>query len=71
MNYLHLLKRENHCPSRRGLLKQASMLATAALLPAAFSRHVIAQPRFPDFPFKLGVASGDPLSDGFVIWESI
>jgi alkaline phosphatase D len=71
MNYLQLLNRENHCPSRRRLLRQASIIATAVILPAGFGRQVNAQPRFPDFPFKLGVASGDPLSDGFVIWTRL
>ena len=29
------------------------------------------QERLPGYPFKLGVASGDPLPDGFVIWTRL
>ncbi len=30
-----------------------------------------ARPRFVDHPFKLGVASGDPLADGVVLWTRL
>ena len=30
-----------------------------------------AQPRFASPPFQLGVASGDPSADGFVIWTRL
>ncbi|MBL8688871.1 MAG: alkaline phosphatase D family protein [Rhodospirillaceae bacterium] len=57
--------------SRRGLLKGASASALlAALMPAA-SRSVWANPVFASNPFSLGVASGDPLPDGVVIWTRI
>jgi alkaline phosphatase D len=36
-----------------------------------FTDEVEAQPRFSDDPFSLGVASGDPLPDGFVIWTRL
>ncbi|QIN85304.1 twin-arginine translocation signal domain-containing protein [Rubrobacter tropicus] len=36
-----------------------------------FTERVWAQPRFPDYPFKLGVASGDPLPDGVVLWTRL
>lgn len=29
------------------------------------------EPKFPDNPFKLGVASGDPLPDGVVLWTRL
>ncbi len=32
---------------------------------------VLADPVFIDYPFQLGVASGDPLPDGFVIWTRL
>ncbi|WP_017655676.1 alkaline phosphatase D family protein [Fortiea contorta] len=31
----------------------------------------IARPRFSDYPFRLGVASGDPLPDGVVLWTRL
>jgi alkaline phosphatase D len=57
--------------SRRGLLKGASASALlAALMPVA-SRSVWANPVFASNPFSLGVASGDPLPDGVVIWTRV
>lgn len=38
---------------------------------AAAPRAPLAMPRFAAFPFTLGVASGDPASDGFVIWTRL
>jgi alkaline phosphatase D len=56
--------------SRRGLLRGAGgLVALAALAPAA--RPAIAQPAFRSFPFTLGVASGEPAPDGFVIWTRL
>jgi len=56
---------------RRAFLRGvgASLALTAASAP--FSRSVWSQPKFSDSPFTLGVSSGDPLSDGFVIWTKI
>ncbi|MCX7594636.1 MAG: PhoD-like phosphatase N-terminal domain-containing protein, partial [Fischerella sp.] len=34
-------------------------------------RPVLAKPRFSDYPFSLGVASGDPLPDGVVLWTRL
>ena len=57
--------------SRRGLLRGATAAAAlAAILPAG-SRRVIAQPAFRAYPFTQGVASGDPLPDGVVIWTRL
>ena len=56
--------------SRRGLLHGAAALgALAALGPVA--RRGLAQPVFRGFPFTLGVASGEPAPDGFVIWTRL
>lgn len=56
--------------SRRGLLRGAAgMAALAATGPAM--RGALAQPLFRSFPFTLGVASGDPSPDGFVIWTRL
>lgn len=57
--------------TRRALLRQAGILAATALSAPLLTRPVLGQPRLRDNPFKLGVASGDPLSDGFVIWTRL
>jgi alkaline phosphatase D len=57
--------------NRRTVLRA---LGASALLYAAgglFSRAVWSQPVFSAYPFSLGVASGDPAPDGFVIWTKI
>lgn len=57
--------------SRRRLLAYAAGLA-ASLQGAALGRaRPVERPRFPDDPFKLGVASGDPVPLGFVIWTRL
>lgn len=43
------------------------LLAAAVVAP----QRVWALPRFPTSPFSLGVASGDPWPDGFVIWTRL
>ncbi|CAN7625623.1 alkaline phosphatase D family protein [Phenylobacterium sp. LjRoot225] len=50
--------------TRRGAL---AGLAASLALPSL----VRAQASFAEFPFSLGVASGDPASDGFVIWTRL
>ena len=47
-----------------------SLLTAAAWSSRAFGR-VLSQPKFSDNPFQLGVASGDPKSDGVVIWTRL
>jgi alkaline phosphatase D len=57
--------------SRRTFLKA---LGTSALLTtsgALFARSMWDDPKFDEYPFSLGVASGDPAPDGFVIWTKI
>ena len=57
--------------TRRELLNAAWKLgATAAATPMS-GRGLWAQPIFPDYPFTLGVASGDPLPDGVVLWTRL
>ncbi|PTQ13084.1 alkaline phosphatase [Sphingomonas oleivorans] len=53
--------------SRRGLIGGA--IGGAALLGAP--AIVRAQQLFADYPFRLGIASGDPSPDGFVIWTRL
>jgi alkaline phosphatase D len=57
-------------PSRRLLLAQAAGLAGAALTPGAWT-SAVAQTRMAEDPFKLGVASGEPLADGMVLWTRL
>lgn len=33
--------------------------------------RVLAQPKFSDYPFKLGIASGDPFGDSVVLWTRL
>jgi len=57
--------------NRRAMLRA---LGSSALLYATgglFSRAVWSQPVFSGYPFSLGIASGDPAPDGFVIWTKI
>jgi len=56
---------------RRSLLISAGALTGIALASQWPSRRVVAQPRFSDYPFKLGVASGDPLPDSIVLWTRL
>lgn len=57
--------------SRRELLNLAWKLGAAALVQPAVSTSVRAQHRFNAYPFTLGVASGDPAADGFVLWTRL
>jgi alkaline phosphatase D len=57
--------------TRRRLLAAARTMAAAALAAPLTSRIVRAQPRFAADPFALGVGSGDPVADGFVLWTRL
>ena len=57
--------------SRRQLLNVAWKLGTAAVLHPVASSRVVAQPIFREYPFTLGVASGDPLPGGVVLWTRL
>lgn len=58
--------------SRRTLLRGAGALAVSVLaIPMAPPRLAFGKPGFIDFPFQLGVASGEPWPDGFVIWTRL
>lgn len=54
--------------SRRRFIGQAAALSALAVLPVG---RLAAQVRFSGYPFKLGVSSGDPTPDGFVIWTRL
>jgi len=56
--------------SRRHLLRCFGASAVAAFaMPLA--RPALANPIFSTYPFQLGVASGEPVADGFVIWTRL
>ena len=57
--------------SRRRWLKLFGAAGAAAFLLPVTSREAFARPVFSDYPFRLGVASGDPSPDGFVIWTRL
>lgn len=57
--------------SRRDLLRIAGAFGAAAVVSPLASRRVIAAPTFTAYPFALGVASGDPLPDGVVLWTRL
>ncbi len=59
--------------SRRQILRGASLLGLAALSKPLLATPpwLTGKPRFASYPFTLGVASGDPLPTGFVIWTRL
>jgi alkaline phosphatase D len=57
--------------SRRTLLRGLSASALLTTTGSFFTRGLWAAPAFSANPFALGVASGDPAPDGFVLWTKI
>ncbi|MGD9893422.1 MAG: alkaline phosphatase [Dehalococcoidia bacterium] len=57
--------------SRRRLIAGGGALAGLALMARFATDGVDAAARFTDDPFSLGVASGDPLPDGVVLWTRL
>ena len=57
--------------SRRELMKLGWWLGAAAIAPPVLTRRVLAKPVFDAYPFSMGVASGDPLPDGIVLWTRL
>src|SRR5690242_18412105 len=54
--------------TRRNFLLRSAALSAALALPA---QRIIAQPRFTQNPFSLGVASGYPQPDAVVLWTRL
>ena len=54
--------------SRRRFFQHAAAVSALAIAPVG---RLAAQVRFNSYPFKLGVASGDPTADGFVLWTRL
>jgi alkaline phosphatase D len=57
--------------TRRQLLAGGAALAGLAVAGPLLGERVRAEPRFPGYPFTLGVASGDPGPDGVVLWTRL
>ena len=57
--------------SRRGFLRAAGGSAIAIAAPALIGCATTPAPRWRDDPFSLGVASGEPGPDGFVLWTRL
>ncbi|GAA0717531.1 alkaline phosphatase D family protein [Dokdonella soli] len=62
---------QNATRNRDGWSRRQFLLGSASALGVAFGGGLLARPRFDAYPFALGVASGDPSSDGFVLWTRI
>jgi alkaline phosphatase D len=61
-----------HTTAAGGLSRRRFLLGSSAMLGlAGLGARLTAQPRFDDDPFVLGIASGDPAADGFVLWTRI
>jgi len=57
---------------RRTFVKLGGASAAALIFGfGPFTEKTWAEPRFSDYPFKLGVASGDPLPDDVVLWTRL
>ena len=57
--------------SRRRFLRHSTSFAAALLWTSCAGGPVRRRVPFSAYPFSLGVASGDPLPDGFVIWTRL
>lgn len=57
--------------SRRGLLRLIGTFGAAACLPAVSSCARLSSLQADRYPFRLGVASGDPSADGAVLWTRL
>ena len=57
---------------RRRFVKLSGASAAALVFGAGpFSEKAASRPKFSGYPFRLGVASGDPLPDGVVLWTRL
>src|SRR2546423_6399606 len=70
-SFAHLNVDEFATVSRRTLLRGLSASALLTTTGSFFTRGLWAAPAFSANPFTLGVASGDPAPDGFVLWTKI
>jgi alkaline phosphatase D len=56
---------------RRGFFRAATALTVLPMLNRPAMGAVLRDVNFKDYPFSLGVASGDPVPDGFVLWTRL
>jgi hypothetical protein len=57
---------------RRTFVKLSGLSAAALIFGLGpFTEEAVARPRFSDYPFSLGVASGDPRPHGVVLWTRL
>lgn len=71
MNQPHYLISDSVRLNRRSFLLATSSLAAAAVWSSRAFGAVVKNPKFSGYPFQLGVASGDPNEDGFVLWTRL
>ncbi len=57
--------------NRRSFLLTTTSLAAAAVWSSRALGGVVRGAKFQDYPFQLGVASGDPAPDGVVLWTRL
>jgi len=57
--------------SRRDMMKIGWLLGAGAIGRPATAVAAVQAPLFTSYPFSLGVASGDPLPDGVVLWTRL
>lgn len=62
---------DRHAFNRRRLLKTFGAAAMTAMSIPLVTGQAFAQAVFAQYPFQLGVASGDPWPDGFVLWTRL
>jgi alkaline phosphatase D len=71
MNPVSAYERTLRQLSRRQLLNIAWKLGAAAIAQPLVPASVLTQPLFRSYPFALGVASGEPLPGGVVLWTRL
>lgn len=71
MSLPHYLIPDSTRLNRRSFIFATTSLAAAALWSTRALGAVMSQPKFSAYPFSLGVASGDPAADGFVLWTRL
>src|SRR5262245_14094189 len=57
--------------NRRAILRGIGTTALVTASSGVFGRQVWGAPVFAAYPFALGIASGDPAPDGFVLWTKV
>lgn len=70
MDQYHFSRLLSNQLKRRSFLLGAGAM-TGLAISSLWSHRAIAQPKFSAYPFSLGVASGDPLPDGVVLWTRL